>query len=451
MAIIKTHLYRILFDKSEIINGLLALNKIGDIYPVEANKVVNNVKGVACLDLNNPYSKLLDDLKEISDDLSLVPTKYQDKIVDFDISKTNTFINDLKSKIIKIKSISDKLEEEKDENQGAIKLLKHLQALDISLDDLKNTGFIKLRFGSIPKDSLARLDYYDKVEFVYQIIEQTNQDVWLIYLATNEHIVEVDNIFYSMNFHEYEVPEFVHGSIKDALVELKEESKAMTTNISHMQDKLDLLKQEYGKELNQTFGLTKILKEIYDNNIYVVDYSNKAAIYVFSSLLLEEVEDKFKGLGDLTILELPTTILQEQGIEPPLLVDNHNFFKPFEIIIPNKNNDNFDATIWVGIITLFTCFMFLGDLGLALISLGITVFTFLSKNQDLKRLMIRITGVILLGGLTYGTFFFKEIYHTPFDSAFKSIHSFIFFGVVSLVCYIVLHIVKLFTKEKKLF
>lgn len=449
MAIIKTHLYNISFESQDIIASLIVINKLRDrVFPIDSQKIVNKVKGVSILDRTNPYNEVYDKLKQIYTDLAIAIDYEKNVYNEIDLEKTAEFIAKVQEEIKNVLKIQQEFKDERQENIGAIKLITHLNKSKVSLDSLQETTFIDVRFGTMPVEQLKKLKYYSSLNFVYRILDQDSETAWLFYCALKNQISEIDNMFYSLSFDLVKLPDFTHGTIEEALLELHQEVDSMDQYIDQMNNKLKEIKEKYQTELTKAYSDVANLKDLYDQNKYVVDFSHKAAIYAFSGENIETITNQFQHIKSVRIMELPATIYLDRNIIPPVLVHNNWFYSPFETLIKNQLGDKFDATIWLGTIIMLAGALFIGDIGLGVVILIIAGILKALHHKTGFAIMSRIGVAVILGGLFYGTVFYRELYVTPFDGAFKYLHSYIIFIVFGVVSYLSLRLLKRITREK---
>ena len=69
-----------------------------------------------------------------------------------------------------------------------------------------------------------------------------------------------------------------------------------------MKQRLEDIKKEYKEEVLETFTRLYNLKRLFDKCRYVVDFSQKASIYTFSSFDLKEAEAKFDDIDNSIFL-----------------------------------------------------------------------------------------------------------------------------------------------------
>ena len=213
-------------------------------------------------------------------------------------------------------------------------------------------------------------------------MNRSKQYVWIVYAGLTSSISEIDNAFSSMSFEPISLPEFAHGKVHEAIDELTEESTAMEQYIAKMDSKLEDIKKEYKEEVLETFTRLYNLKRLFDKCRYVVDFSQKASIYTFSSFDLKEAEAKFDDIDSVKVMELPVNIYENRNIVAPVLVRNNSLMQPFENVLSVTLGDTFDPTTIVALLTMLIGAVCVGDIGVGalLIVLGF-LFTIKKPNN----------------------------------------------------------------------
>lgn len=444
MAIIKTHFFNISFEPKDLIKMLIKMTEYQDeMFPQDSKKIVNNVKGVSVMDANNPYNDTLDGLYHILDRLQISSNIQDNEYKEVNVHLINNLIAEIDEKIDNIVDIKDNIVKEKEENDQAIALLKHIQESDISVDDVKNTKYIACRFGRMPIAEFDKIKYYRDYEFIFKELSRNSRYVWVVYVGLTKNIYEIDNAFSSMSFETVELPDFAHGKIEEAISELEEESAAMGKYINKMEVKLEDVKNEYASQLQEMLTRVYNLKKLYDKCCYVVDFSHKAAIYLFTSLDIDEIKNRFSDVDSVKVIELPKDIYENRNIVAPVLTKNNWLTEPFRNILSIQTGDRFDPSAFVAIITLVIGAICLGDIGVGLLLIVLGFLMTIKKTNKFGQILKWVGFAVLLGGLFYGTVFYQMQAYTPLlVMPIHIVHTLLFGVAVWIGLIVVLLIVK---------
>ena len=188
--------------------------------------------------------------------------------------------------------------------------------------------------------------------------------VWLLMLKKRNTSVHIYN--------EQEVDEMIL-LIRDSFI------PAFVGLEKTLRSKLEEVKNKYQKELLEVFTRLYNLKRLYDKCRYVVDFSQKASVYTFSSLDLKEVETKFNDIDSIKIIELPVDIYEKRNIIAPVIVKNNTLFQPFENVLSVTLGDVFDPTALVAILTMIISAVCVGDIGVGILLLVLGLLVNIKK------------------------------------------------------------------------
>ncbi|GFI42106.1 hypothetical protein [Thomasclavelia cocleata] len=449
MAIMKTHFFNISFEHKDLMKMLIKMTEYQEnMFPQDSRKIANNVKGVSVMDAVNPYNEPLDNIYHILSRLNLESNVQNNEFKEINLHNVNKLIDEINDEVDNIVNIKEGIVKEKEENDEAVILLRNLEESKISVDDVKNTKYITCRFGKIPVNEFTKIQYYRDYEFIFKELNRSKQYVWIVYAGLTNSISQIDNAFSSMSFEQITLPDFAHGKIHEAINELTEESIAMEKYINKMDSKLEGVKNKYQEKLLDTFTSLYNLKKLYDHCRYVVDFSQKASIYTFSSYDLKEIETIFKNIDSVKVMELPVNIYENRNITAPILVKNNSFFKPFENILSVALGDTFDPTIFVAVITMVIGAICVGDIGVGALLIVLGFLFTIKKTNNFGGMLKRIGAAILIGGLFYGTVFYQiELYQPLFNLPLHVIHTFLFGFSVWIIAIIILIIAKKVTRK----
>ena len=444
-----THLYNIVFSRDDYMEVLMKLENHQDsIYPVKAKKVISNLDHATSMEDRNPYNEVLDELYNVMDVLHIERVDRPVQSAFLNVREILDYISEIHQKLDDINEIKRGIKKDYYENQEAIELISCLHRDRISIDDIHELKYVALRFGKLPLSQIEKIKYFDSYPFVYQELSHTDQFAWIVYGGVEHSIGEIDNIFSSMNFEEVKLPKFAHGKMEEAVAELKAENKTMEAYLQELDQRIEKVKEENEEQLLGDFWKTYRLKELYKKGKYVVDLKTKAAVYAFSSFNKNELE-AIVNVPGITIHELPIDTYQDQGVEAPVYVENNAFFQPFECLFTFKPGEKFDPTILAGVVMMISAFVLLGDLGVGILCILLS----LVARGNIGKLLQRVGVAVTIGGLLSGTVFYSmSLYDSIFvvgtNYAMKIGLFFVINIAVLLVCSLVKKVTKRLIKSK---
>ena len=439
-----THLYNIVFSRDDYMEVLMKLENHQDsIYPVKAKKVISNLDHATSMEDRNPYNEVLDELYNVMDVLHIERVDRPVQSAFLNVREILDYISEIHQKLDDINEIKRGIKKDYYENQEAIELISCLHRDRISIDDIHELKYVALRFGKLPLSQIEKIKYFDSYPFVYQELSHTDQFAWIVYGGVEHSIGEIDNIFSSMNFEEVKLPKFAHGKMEEAVAELKAENKTMEAYLQELDQRIEKVKEENEEQLLGDFWKTYRLKELYKKGKYVVDLKTKAAVYAFSSFNKNELE-AIVNVPGITIHELPIDTYQDQGVEGPVYVENNAFFQPFECLFTFKPGEKFDPTILAGVVMMISAFVLLGDLGVGILCILLS----LVARGNIGKLLQRVGVAVTIGGLLSGTVFYSmSLYDSIFVVSTNYAMQIGLFFAINIVVLLVCSLVKKVTKR----
>lgn len=439
-----THLYNIVFSRDDYMEVLMKLENHQDsIYPVKAKKVISNLDHATSMEDRNPYNEVLDELYNVMDVLHIERVDRPVQSAFLNVREILDYISEIHQKLDDINEIKREIKKDYYENQEAIELISCLHRDRISIDDIHELKYVALRFGKLPLSQIEKIKYFDSYPFVYQELSHSDQFAWVVYGGVEHSIGEIDNIFSSMNFEEVKLPQFAHGKMEEAVAELKAENKTMEAYLQELDQRIEKVKEDSEEQLLGDFWKAYRLKELYKKGKYVVDLKTKAAIYAFSSLSKDEIEG-IVNIPGLTIHELPIDTYQDQGVEGPVYVENNAFFQPFECLFTFKPGEKFDPTILAGVVMMISAFVLLGDLGVGILCILLS----LVARGNIGKLLQRVGVAVTIGGLLSGTVFYSmSLYDSIFVVGTNYAMKIGLFFAINIVVLLVCSLVKKVTKR----
>lgn len=467
MGIAKVNLIDLTSNVSNLDRVLTRFIDLKDFHPVLASEIVDKVHGLTSFVSENPCVSMLQELDEIEKKYDLNLPNIEQRDVEYNLNSMFDYIQEIKASLEKEVNKIKELEAFIQKYENALIQVENIQSLEIPLDDLFACEYIFIRFGRLPNDSVEKLRFFQNKPFVFKTFSFDDSYSWCMYFTTDEYKREVDNIFSSMFFERSFIPEFVHGTPKQAI-------EALVNEINIAKEKIDQYKVDIynitcgcNNELACIKGELLFLNRIFESKKYVVGLGDKFSISGFTEI---QNVDKFKAMfEDLEDIEIEVNDADsDKRITPPTKLKNGWFSKPFGMFVEMYGLPGYtdlDPTPFVAITYSLLFGMMFGDLGQGLVLMLIGYLLFKFKKMRLGAVGVRIGLSSALFGLLYGSFFGDEEILTPFYTNFlglaeKPIHimdaSFtmtllitaIAIGAVLIIIAMILNIYTLFKKKE---
>ena len=416
MAIAKMKLVNIFADNEHLDEVLAKFIELDNFHPEPASKLAGAVHGLTSMYYDNPYLKMLNRINEIVDKMHLEIVPKEVNVQECDLSRIERFIERTYHKFEEITSNENEIKQLIQEDQDALKQVRNIKSLDISLDDLFSCRYLISRVGRLPLDSEEKLKFYDNRPFIWNSFSKDSNYSWGIYITTNEFEREVDNIFSSLYFDRIHIPDFVHGTPEEAEENLLKEIDSLNKDLLKLKEsEQELLERTRDRYSLFTAVLSKV-SMIFEARKFVVGLGGRFSITGFMAKDdLDQIHKLFEGIPSVEIEVRPAN--NDKRLTPPTKLKNGWFSEPFGMFVEMYGVADYkgiDPTPFVALTyTLLFGIMF-GDVGqgLVLSLLGWVMYKF--KGMKLGAVGIRIGISSAVFGLLYGSVFGNEHLLDPF-------------------------------------
>jgi len=365
---------------------------------------------------NNKYDKYDEDVKDDKtnkderiekagkDTVELV--ELIENVLDINIDEAKYII---KNQTDKIKAQNDAINRQNaliHENSRILEQLDHIGNISANLDALFHFEFFKFRFGHMPREAYDSITRYgmtdaDDVFFIPSSVERN--EVWGIYFTPRTKSVKVDSLFSVLHFERVRISDRAHGTPETARTELSNEIEEAKRKIGELNAELELINAETAGILSEYYEKIYVLSSICELKKKTVRTSSSFHLITW---LPEDYVDKFSAqLGKLSTVVSPINSPSDMpGFQPPTLLKNFMFFKPFEQFLkmyglPSYNE--IDPTPFMALTYILFFGIMFADVGQGLV---ISVLGFLLWR--LKHINLgRIAGILGLSSAFFGAVF----------------------------------------------
>lgn len=416
MAISKIKLLDITADVSKLDDVLTHFVQLNNVHPVLANDIIEKVHGSTSFVSENPCEPLLEDIKTIEEKYPLFLSDVEQKDYDISFNEIYDYLQELKEKLNnEVKRIE---EQENNIRQyvDALTQVKHLQSLDIPLDDLFACEYITFRFGRLPKDSVDKLQFFRSKPFVFTSFEVDNNYSWCMYYTTKEYKREIDNVFSSLFFERIYIPDFVHGRPFEAIEALEKKIEKAHEEIHTYEDEMADIAGGCVNQLSCIKAELVYLNKIFEAKKYVVGLGDKFQISMFlEEQDISQVKGMYEQFEDIDIEVIDAD--SDKRIQVPTKLKNGWFSSPFSMFVKMYGLPSYkdlDPTPFVAWSYAILFGMMFGDLGQGLVLALLGGLMYKKSGSLLGAIGVRIGLVSALFGLLYGSVFGNEEILIPF-------------------------------------
>ncbi|MBU1093411.1 MAG: V-type ATP synthase subunit I [Firmicutes bacterium] len=415
MSIAKVKLIDLTTNLNNLDPILMSFIDLKGFHPVHASEIIEKVHGLTSFVTENPCEPLLTELDEIEQQFKIGLSDKENRDEKYKFSDMLEYMHEFRNRLETESNQIKELEKHIQVYNDALIQIENIMNLEIPLDDLFSCQYINIRFGRLPNSNVEKLRFFQNKPFIYKSFNHDHNNSWCMYFTTDEYKSEVDNMFSSLFFERIYIPDFVHGTPKDAEKSLNQEIENTTKMIEDYHQQLNNFIAESTEKLSAIKGELLFLNRVYDAKQYVVGLGNKFSISGFAEE--KDVETFQKAFESFEDVEIEVNdAYSDRRIKPPTKLKNGWFSKPFSMFVEMYGLPSYgeiDPTPFVALTYSLLFGIMFGDFGqgLVLIILGYLLLKF--KKMRLGAIGIRIGIFSALFGLLYGSFFGMEEVLTP--------------------------------------
>ncbi|KAF0226434.1 MAG: V-type H+-transporting ATPase subunit I [Erysipelotrichaceae bacterium] len=377
MAIEPMRLLRLAGSKENIEKILLTAFSSDDMHAELASHVINEGNGGQLMPEDNTYADFYKRIQLIFSNLHSDFTCAYDGISVFSDEEIESHIRLAEVNYEKINE--QQLNQSiltKEDKEALIELRK------FNIESLNHLSFTAVTFGRLPLSSQAKLTFLADKGFVHQIVFKNNHYVWIFIISNAEDAKINQSVLESLFFEPIPIPK----------VDEKQLALDCESTIGQIYGYV-----EHHAEVRRYYKYMAI----FDDIAVVTGFVPKKRVKAFKSM--------FGEMEDVTIQDFPAGL--EEGLEPPTILKNNWFAKPFELFIEMyglPHYGDFDPTFYLAVTYCFLFGIMFGDLGQGFVlSLG-GWFLWKRKGSRLASAAIRIGLFSMFFGLVFGSFFGDE-------------------------------------------
>jgi len=381
MAIEKMRLLRLAGSKENIEKILLTAFSSRDLHAELASHVVNDGNGGELLKEDNTFADYLNRIESVAHSL------HSEIHSEFDGS--TTFTNaEIEQNLTNVEEKYEKINEQlmnqsslTKEDKEALTLLR-----EYDINDLNSTKYTSVNFGRLPISSLSKLSVFRK-RFVSTILTKNSHYAWLMYITLNDVKNEVDSMFDSLFFEPIAIPKI-------------DEQKLVF---------------DCESQLGQIYGYVKHCADVRKFHKYIALFESECVITGFiPNNRVKKFKTMFGEMQDVIIQDFPAGL--EEGLEPPTVLRNNWFAKPFEMFVEMyglPHYGEFDPTFYLAITYSLLFGIMFGDLGQGFVLVVGGYLLGKYKKMRLGDVAVRLGIFSMAFGIFFGSVFGYEELLTP--------------------------------------
>lgn len=416
MAVSKMDVVNIIGNLSALNAASAACGQSGVFHPDNPLLFYAENKLLSPLHEENPYQEPLQKLEDALKALHKGQPEFsQGGVTSLEESEVYSYAESFTAKL---GSLNDQCTESQKTVIGlerSMEQVKHFVGLNLNLDEIRECEFIKVRFGSIPKESMAKISAYDGNPYIiFFPCSSDESHYWGVYFTPIEVSSEVDRIFASLYFERtmlaqlHSTPE---AMVEDLSRQCEAEKKALLQHQADIETFWDTEEQNFAaiyswlREHNSYFSIRKTACKY--NDVFIltgwVPSENTPALFERLNAI-ETVE--------CTYADAKTELTHS----PPVKLKNRGPLKFFEFFVDLYGlpcYDEIDPTAFVAITYVLLFGIMFGDLGQGICLAIAGALMWKLKKMPLGKILIPCGISSAIFGTLFGSCFGYEHWLDP--------------------------------------
>lgn len=393
--------------------------KSGSFHPDNSLSFYSDTSGFSPLNEENPYSAPLQKLTDavngsrkklvLLDESKMENVQYSREELDAYVRRLATSLNDLQTERTQAQQEVERFTRE-------IEQVSHFVGMDLNLDEIHDCKYIKVRFGSLPKEGYEKLQSYNQNPYVI-FFPCTSDELhyWGVYFAPIDVVSEVDRIFSSLYFERTSFTE-LKGTPESGVEELRGLRDKEIARIQRVDRQIDALWKQEEEECQKVFSFLTEKSVYFGIRRYAARYNDN---FILTGWVPADREsDLRRALGQLESVEYTFENAEEEmSHSPPVALKNKKIFKPFEFFVDMyglPSYDEVDPTPFVAITYVLLFGIMFGDLGQGICVSIVGWLMWKFKRMKLGKALIPCGISSAIFGTVFGSVFGFEHALDPF-------------------------------------
>lgn len=418
MSIEKLTLVNIVGNLDSLDDTILRCLEREDFHPERSLDYTGQIQGFGPLESENPYAGLLRDLTNIGVQAGFSPQnrpRVKPATGNGRLWARNQYCTDfchtLQKDIGLLREQRNHLQSEIEQDEAALSLLSHINALDIDVDSLFSCQYIKIRVGRLPVDSYMKLGLYASRMFLFVPMDQDKNYYWGMVFTLSEYASETDDLLSSLYFERIRVPDFVHGTPEEALERIREDVGRNREGLAEIDRRWKELQEERQKPYYEIYDTVRFLSESYEIRGYASalhrDFLDVFHMTGFvQARTAQDFADYLGEIPDVQVELLPVD--SDKRIKAPTKLKNGWFAKPFEMFVEMYGLPSYQDVDPTPYVALTYCLLFgimFGDLGQGALLVLLGAVLWKRKKMNIGRVINRVGIFSCIFGAVYGSVF----------------------------------------------
>lgn len=330
MAVAKMELINVIGPIEDFERIILKYMINRDIHIENIFDVLHNVEGLVPFEGGNAYGplmKLVDDTAAmVGLDVSSIP----DGTADMTLDELKQYWESLHTMAAAVQEKTAALQEQLQKNVAVMKQMAPIRDVDISLHDLFNFKFVKVRFGKLPWESYEKMiSYLQNYDIYFLKCGKDQEYVFGAYFAPAQMVEKIDGIFSSLYFQRTWFAETFQGTPAQAIAMLEQQNEEFQKQIDSLQAELT---GTVHKEFDKIGRAYRSVKYFYEANEVRKFSGHTSDFFYIAGWIPQRQLQAFRDSldADKNIVSLVEDPEMVRRITPPTKLRNFWLFRPFQ-------------------------------------------------------------------------------------------------------------------------
>lgn len=380
----------------------------GRVQVEAAEKFIAPSMGYVPLSEPNPYTERLAAVQEVAAGFGR-ELHYRDEVRDSrdDAQVDLALLTAMSNRMKELQDRKTALQAQKEADTRAVWELQHFVQMDLPLNELYETKFIRFRFGRMPAENVDKLNRFDEDPYwLFFPCSREGEEVWGVYFAPVNKVDEVDRLFAALYFQRlrlpdsFETPEKAAAEYQLRLQKAEEELAAVEEQLRRFwEDQQEACDFMYSRLLYRN-----ALHEIRSQAVVHGDF-----FFLCGWVPMKEeaaVKKAGEAVGVDVTLEKPAAAAQ-----PPTRMKNGAVIRSYEEFVEMYGLPGYgdiDPTLFLSVIyTLLFGIMF-ADLGQGLCVAALGLVLWLKSRSRMGGILLRCGLSSAVFGTLFGSVFGNE-------------------------------------------
>ncbi len=335
MSVVKIKVLSVVGRMSELDAVTEALGRSCAFHPDNALSFYSDTSGFSPLNEENPYAGSLNRLTQTAGALGkrLEPMSARELEKAAPPEDWKPYVENTADSFARLAKQADDARQKARKDREEMEKIRHFVGLDLNLDELKDCKFIKVRFGSLPKESYEKLNTFHDPFLSFFSCTEDDTHVWGVYCAPLDSAGEVDRVFSSLYFERTRMAE-LSGTPESMLRRLNDDIGAQKAAVRSAEEETARLWDREKQKMREVYSWLSEKFLCFGIRRYAVRYGD--SFILMGWVPADRQKQVAASLERLESVKCTFDSAEEEDVlvhSPPVQLKNKKLFRPFEYLV----------------------------------------------------------------------------------------------------------------------